>query len=417
MGADCPVVRQYVPRLNELNAEFQPLGIKFLAIFSNARDNVLAMANYVCETDLAIAAFSDGQHRLADLLHAQVMSEVVVLNPSFEVHYQGAIDDQFKKTSKRGHATENYLADALRELLDNKPATLSITPASGCHIERNDPIRPNDQLTFYKDIAPLLQKNCQTCHRAGEVGPFEFFTSETTMWRIMPRPSKRSYSIAECHRGTESLIRKSASFTMTSDWPMPTSKHSCRGFAPTCRKASHRRAESGNLAIPSAWSIGNPDFVYRMDKPFTVPATGVLNYQFFRVHLNLKADRWIQAIEVRPGNREVVHHIGMHITPASNDDFSGLGMAVLFGLSGDLSTPLNDYVPGDLCNHKQYPSGRAVRIPANSDLIFEVHYTPNGSVTSDRSEVAMRWAKEAPAEEVHTKVFRLRARRVCYSRR
>jgi hypothetical protein len=159
---------------------------------------------------------------------------------------------------------------------------------------------------------------------------------------------------------------------------------------------------------PNTWAIGKPDFVYQMAKPFTVPATGLVNYQFFRVPLNLATDRWIQAIQVQPGNRQVVHHIGLHLAPAGTDDFSGLAMAALFGLTGDRTQPLNDYVPGDLCNHKEYPPDRAVRIPKGSDLIFEVHYTPIGKQTVDQSKVAIRWASAPPSDEVLTKVFRKR---------
>ena len=405
MGTHCPVVRQYVPRLNELYQEFSPRGVRFLAIYPNAGDHVLAMAEHAAQTELAFPALLDKEHRLSDLLEAEVVSEVVVLDGNLEKRYQGAIDDQFKKRGKLDKATEHHLADALSQLLRNEPIVREFAPPSGCRIERNDPIQADKTLTFHKDITPLLQTHCQSCHRPGEVGPFPLFTyddvydhAETIEEVVLDRRMPPWHGVLNEKFGKlRNDKRLSADDVRTLvGWiraEMP------KGDARDAPKAVA-------WPSPTAWAIGKPDFVYQMAKPFAVPATGVVNYQFFRVPLRLKSDRWVQAIQVRPGNREVVHHIGLHIAPASDEDFSGFAMAALFGLTGDRSRPLNDYVPGDLSNHKEYPSDQAVRIPQGSDLIFEVHYTPNGKATTDQSQVAIRWAKGAPSDEVLTKVFR-----------
>jgi hypothetical protein len=405
MGIDCPVVRQYVPRLNHLAGEFSDRGVRFLAVYANAGDNVLSMAHHAEQSDLVFPAMLDGKHNLADLLQVKVMSEVVVLDRDLNVRYQGAIDNQFKKRGNLNAPTENYLADALAQMVVGKPVERPFMPASGCRIERNDPIVPNDQLTFHKDIVPLLQKHCQSCHRSGEVAPFELSSyddvynyaetiEEVVLDRRMPPwhgiLNEKFGKLQNDKRLSDGEVRTFVAWIRAG---MP--EGDARVSPPPIRWPD-----------PTAWAIGKPDFVYRMVKPFAVPATGVINYQFFRVPMNLREDRWVQAIEVRPGNRQVVHHIGLHIVPSGNQDFSGLAMAILFGLTGDQSVPLNDYVPGDVCNHKEYPPQRAVRIPRGSDLIFEVHYTPNGKATTDRSEVAIRWAKNPPTDEVLTKVFR-----------
>lgn len=405
MGIECPVVRQYVPRLNELFHEHESRGVRFLAVFSNAGDHVAAIARYSEQSELAFPVYLDREHRLADQLGVEMMSEVVVLNHSLEKVYQGAIDNQFKKRGKLASAAENYLADVLRQLTSNLAVARSFMPASGCRIERNDPLKADSTLTYCKDIAPLIQKHCQSCHRPGEVGPFELLSyadvcnhSETIEEVVLDR------RMPPWHGELNETFGKLRNDKRLTDDEVQTIVAWIRGGAAKGDPAIAPRPV--NWPSPGAWSIGKPDFVYQMTKPFTVPATGVINYQFFRVSMNMKTDCWVQAIEVRPGNREVVHHIGLHIAPAGDADFSGLGMAALFGLSGDRSQPLNDYVPGDLCNHKEYPPGRAVRIPKGSDLIFEVHYTPNGKAAPDQSKVAIRWASGAPAEEVHTQVFR-----------
>jgi hypothetical protein len=139
-----------------------------------------------------------------------------------------------------------------------------------------------------------------------------------------------------------------------------------------------------------------------------VPKHGILEYQFFRVKMRFPEDRWISAVEVKPGNAEVVHHIGLHIVPAGDKEYTGFaGMTALYGLSTELAILLNDFVPGDTYNAVTYPTGHAVRIPKNTDLMFELHYTPNNRGPAvDQSMVGFKWAQEPPSEEVLTKVFR-----------
>jgi hypothetical protein len=159
---------------------------------------------------------------------------------------------------------------------------------------------------------------------------------------------------------------------------------------------------------PDAWAIGKPDFVYRMPQPFHVPKSGTLEYQFFRVRLNLDEDRWFRGVEIKPGNPEVVHHITLHVAPSTKPQRNeGLAMmAQLYGINGESAHLINDFLPGDTYNAKIYPADQAVLIPKHSDLIFELHYTPNGRATSDQSMVAFQWAEKPPKDPVLTSVFR-----------
>jgi hypothetical protein len=157
-----------------------------------------------------------------------------------------------------------------------------------------------------------------------------------------------------------------------------------------------------------AWAIGKPDYVYKMPEPFRVPKNGVLEYQFFRVKLNLAEDRWYRAVEVKPGSLDVVHHIAIHVVPAGNEKFEGMAaMALLYGLNTQRGNVIADYVPGDTHNAKTYPSDQACRIPRHTDLIFELHYTPNNrQAVPDQSMVGFIWAPKPPLDEVERRVFR-----------
>jgi hypothetical protein len=131
-----------------------------------------------------------------------------------------------------------------------------------------------------------------------------------------------------------------------------------------------------------------------MEKEFKVPAAGVLNYQRFTVDPGLKEDAWIQAAECRPGNRAVVHHILVYILkPGTRNPYSPDGTAAT----------LAGWAPGDM--PVIYPPGTARLIPANSKLLFEVHYTPNGTEQTDRSSVGVIFAKKPPERVAETNIL------------
>jgi hypothetical protein len=147
------------------------------------------------------------------------------------------------------------------------------------------------------------------------------------------------------------------------------------------------------------WAIGKPDAVFTMPRPFTVPAQGGRNgvrYQYVRVDPDFKEDMWIQAAEVRPGNRAVVHHIIVYILPPGasrrRDRVDGIGDGYLAA-----------YAPGDL--PAVFPAGTAKKIPKGATLIFQLHYTPNGVEQEDRSSVGLIFAKAPPNYEVRTRAI------------
>lgn len=403
----CPVVQQYMPRLREMYEKYHSQGVEFIAVLPNRGTNIAQMAAFAQDFDVPFPVLEDVDHRLADLLDAHVTPEVVVLDATWEKRYQGAIDNQFTKRGRLREPSQHYLRDALDAVLADKPVETADTHPSGCPIERQGPKPATRQVTYYRDVAPILQANCQGCHRKGEVGPFELSTfddaydnatriAEVVSERRMP-PWHGNLNPDFGHLRNDKRMSDEEIGTIL-DWVVQS--------APAGNKADAPKPIQWPLR--GAWAIGKPDFVFKMTEPFKVPKSGVLEYQFFRVKLNFPQDRWFDAVEIKPGNPEVVHHVSLHLVPAGNREFVGFaGMTALYGLNAGRATLINDYVPGDTYNAKVYPAGQAVRIPAGSDLIFELHYTPNNrAATTDQSMVAFRWAKQPPQEEVLTSVFR-----------
>ena len=155
-----------------------------------------------------------------------------------------------------------------------------------------------------------------------------------------------------------------------------------------------------------AWHIGNPDAVFTMEKPYEVPATGTVAYQYFTIPTNFTEDKWVQAIEVRPGARKVVHHILVFMKEAGDakprrDAYTVVVLPAAGaaptrpaeggsgGRGGGPGTLLATTAPGT--NAMVFEPGAAMRISAGSTLMLQVHYTANGEgiASTDQSSVGM----------------------------
>ena len=144
-------------------------------------------------------------------------------------------------------------------------------------------------------------------------------------------------------------------------------------------------------AWPEGWTIGTPDLVFELPEATLIPAQGTMPYVHVTVPTNLAADVWVQAAEARPGDASVVHHIIVYVVPPGGDRRRTIaaGRGHLCG-----------YAPGDMPS--VLPPGTAKKLAAGSDLVFQLHYTPNGKPTADRSKVGLIVAKQPPSREALT---------------
>ena len=131
------------------------------------------------------------------------------------------------------------------------------------------------------------------------------------------------------------------------------------------------------------WNIGKPDAVFHIPEEFPVPAEGVVEYKYFKVPTSYKEDMWVQAAEIRPDKRKVVHHI------------------IVFTQKAGERKLLVGYAPGEPPVVLEKGLGR--RLPAGADLVFQVHYTPNGEAVKDRSYLGLIFSKEPPQYDVQTR--------------
>ena len=169
----------------------------------------------------------------------------------------------------------------------------------------------NDVPTFSKDVAPILYKNCTHCHRDGEIAPMSLLTYEDA------RPHAQAI-IEELEGGTmppwhaDPKVGHFRNDRRLSDADKATLLNWAKNGAPKGNPADLPPAPK----YVEGWSIGQPDLVLQMPVEYKLPAKGQIDYEYFEIPTNLTEDKWLQAIEVRAGNRAVVHHVIAYMRPA-----------------------------------------------------------------------------------------------------
>src|SRR6202166_5304100 len=157
------------------------------------------------------------------------------------------------------------------------------------------------------------------------------------------------------------------------------------------------------------WGIPTPDVVFQLPKPFSVPAAGVIDYQYVIIPTGFKEDKWVQMLEVRPTDRAVVHHIIAYLREPGSNYFKDQKPGVFFiapPLKVDEKTDasalpsdfLVGYAPGQPAEILRPGEGKLIK--AGSDIVFQVHYTPHGHATRDQSRLGIIFAKDPPKERV-----------------
>lgn len=374
LGTECPLAKLYGPRLNKLQAEFGKRGVTFIGINSNTQDSLQEISNYVAKHQIKYPMLKDVGNKLADDLAAERTPEVVVLDQKRQVRYRGRIDDQYLVGLSRDTVRRRDLAIALEELLAGSQVSTPTTKPIGCHIGRVPESDPVGDITFAKHIAPILNQHCRECHRSGEVAPFELTSYEDVV-------------------GWEDTILEVIADNRMPPWFADPKHGTFSNDTRLSQKERNLLQTWVNNGMPKGdpkdlppepqyiegWRIAKPDQVISFDdKPFQVPAEGVVDYKYFTVDPGWKEDKYIVAMEARPDNVAVVHHIIAYVIPPGSDGRRGRDRRMLVG-----------YAPG--ATPHVLDEGTAMKIEAGSKLIFEMHYTPNGTAQEDHSFIGVKF--------------------------
>ena len=264
-----------------------------------------------------------------------------------------------------------------------------------------------DAPTFYRDVLPILQQHCQSCHRPGEIAPMPLMTYAEA------RPFAAAIAADASVRKMPPWFADPTVGRFSNDPSLSPKEIS------TLMWWAAQNTPEGNPAdapppphFAEGWNIPPPDLVVQMPKPVAIPAAGDVEYTYEIVPTGFQRDVWVQRSEIRPSSRENVHHAVVYIRPPDSPWLRHAPIGVPFTASDmtneqdrhDTHTTKADillvYAPGS--SPDNWPDGMAKLIPAGSDLVFQMHYTTHGRATSDQTSVGLVFAKQPPPKRVLT---------------
>ena len=299
--------------------------------------------------------------------------------------------------------------------------------------QANGPSTKN--VTFNKEIAPILFKSCAECHRPGEAAPFSVLTyKDVRPWAKSIKEKVVSRQMPPWH--ADPHVGRWANDPRLTQAQVDTIAAWVDSGAPEGNPKDLAPAPQ----FVEGWGIGKPDVVIQMPEEYTIEASGPDEYQYFDAPTNFKEDMYVQRAEARPSNRIVVHHIIAFVVPPGqpslnmvpkeqrsaalegslkNTPFYRDGLLIRMkkdqpvyddasqipaNLKGfnNVDDFLTAYAPGS--DYGEWQPGTAKKIPAGATIRFQVHYSKvAGSVQKDRSMVGMIFTKQPPERLMKTR--------------
>ena len=278
--------------------------------------------------------------------------------------------------------------------------------------------------TFARDVAPILYANCTTCHHPGGLGPFSLLDYDSTVKNVSEmREAVSKGAMPPWHAdGPHGVFRNDRRLSAAD-------KETIIRWIDGGAKAGDFSELPRRPEYPTKWAIGEPDAIVSMPEEFHVPASGTIEYQYFSVPTGFTEDKWVQAIELKPGAREVVHHVIVYAkapppiaaptqtptparpkgpllfvtNPAHGIPKDAPRLDTLHAPPAQIGTIIGTTAPGT--NVMEFAKGTALRLRAGTILTFQMHYTARGHEMHDRTSVGFKFAKEMPDEEVYASQF------------
>jgi hypothetical protein len=259
------------------------------------------------------------------------------------------------------------------------------------------------EVTFHRNVAPVLQQRCVGCHRPGEVGPMSFLTYAST------RPWAKAIREAVKTKRMPPWFADAPHGVFANDPSLTAAEiNTLVRWADSGAAEGDPKTAPAPVQFTDGWNIGTPDLVISMPKPYVVPPTGVVEYQHIVVPTGFREDKWVKAVEIRPGNRAVVHHAIALVRPPGSSWLRQAQPGVPVTSTARVTTLPVEEMPEYLLSYTPgrppagLPEGQARLIKAGSDIVFQMHYTPNGKETIDQSKVGFIFAQSTPKERVAT---------------
>ena len=379
-GNGCPITRNGALTLETISDDFAGEGVRFFMLNPQPQDDRDSIADEAAEFNYDFPILIDESQLVAESLGVDRTSEVFVIDPNtLQVLYRGPIDDRLGYEAQKPEAQNHYLRDALTAVLSGTAVAQGTPESPGCLI--NFPARDRNQnttISYADDIAPILMENCVSCHHDGGIGPWSMndhkmvqgwsrMMKEVLMTRRMP-PGQIDTHVGKPIKDVVEITPQE--LQMLVYW--------IDAGAPM---GEGERDPLPELTFSdSLFALGEPDLIYNVPAQ-SIPATGLVDYRYIPVELNLDEDVWIEAIEFAPGDRKVLHHVIAYLQSPADKSAGGRD-------EGDgRDDSIGGFAPGRQADVFRDESGRL--IPKGSNLLLQMHYTTSGKETVDATTVGI----------------------------
>lgn len=391
-GTGCPLCKKYAPTLARMEKLYRPKNVAFVFVNPNGSEDLEDLNREVQRLDLIGPYVRDDTMAVCRTLGVKTTTEVFVIDRSRTLVYRGAVDDQYGFGYSLDEPRDRYLHNALDSLANRKRPLVNATSAPGCEIfyDQDSNEIENPSVTYYNQVARIINANCIECHRGGGIGPMPFETFEQVKDYAGMIRNVVERGVMPPWFATPQDEKDESTQELAVHWlnERPLTVHEKQQLLEWLETGTPKgNPDDAPLkpAFPDGWLIGEPDAIFQFSKPVPVKASGTMPYKYITVETDLPEDKWIQAIEIRPGQIEVVHHVivSLRYEGSESDERDGF-----WGV----------YVPGN--STLVYPEGMARRLPKGAKLRFQMHYTPNGTATEDLTSIGLVFADQIPDYEV-----------------
>jgi peroxiredoxin len=391
-ASGCPLAKLYTPRIQALASDVRADDIRFVGIASQPTDSLADLETFARTHRLSLPVWKDRNGALAAALGIRRTPEVLVLDAEGRIRYRGRIDDQYQPGITRSAVSSHDLRDALAQLAAGEIISRPITQPAGCLLGRVERGNGSSEVVYTRDIAPVLNQNCRTCHRQDQIGPFPLTTyEEAAGWGPMIREVVQDRRMPPWHANP--AHGRFLNERRLSDRD--------RQLITTWVDNGCPEGDAGHLPIvpsfPKEWSIGQPDLVLSLPAPIPVSSEGSDGYRFFEIDPGFTEDRWIRAAELMPTCKAVVTQCNVFLKPPTKQQLDRSTEAEW--------TYLTVLTPGQ--SPTVLPDGVAKRWPAGWRAVIEIRYSPNGSPHEDQTRLGLLFAEpETVRQELSTQLTR-----------
>ena len=407
ISSQCPIANVYTPRFLALAEKYEKQGVQLFAVYSDRQESLAEITKHSKDRGLTFSVVRDAGAALADRLGAKFTPEAVLVDAKGAVKYRGRIDDNPVAT----HVTRHDLEDAIGAVLAGKSVQNPQVLAVGCAIRR--PVKPAaapaGAPTYAREVAPILRAKCEGCHRPGEVAPFSLQTyQQASAWasdikkytqsRQMP-PWKPEHGFGD--------LRDETRIDLTDGERVTLAK-----WADASAPLGDVRKLPPPRTFTNGWQLGEPDAVIQPARQYTLAPDGDDVYRHFVVKTNFTEDRFLSAVEVRPGNRAVVHHVIAYVdsSPDSEGKYAsekleekehdGQPGYTAFGGPGFVPTGImGGWAPGN--DPQMLSDGIGIFVPKGARLSVEVHYHKDGKTETDLTRLGLHFCRSTVNKRIN----------------